>query len=163
MSTIALFQWPVFWRFTSKTLHDFFHSSQMTSVQHSSFGYLRYYWFIAAQSISGRRSVSSALGSPKEKSSAPLHSPNRRCNRSWCEAGTDGDGWHKLVDREVYAIWPQVISRINLLEQKNKQISDWQTGFARSLVAAAPVNLKLWSRRVSRVRKTHPSRIDSSF
>ena len=82
MSTIALFQWPVFWRLTSKTLHDFFHSSQMTSVQHSSFGYLRYHWFIAAQSISGRRSVSSALGSPKEKSSAPLHSPNRRCNRS---------------------------------------------------------------------------------
>ena len=64
---------------------------------------------------------------------------------------------HKSVDREVYAMWRQVISRINILERKNKQIS------ARSLLAAAPVNLKLRSRRVSRVRKTHASRIDSRF
>lgn len=94
-------QWPVLRGFTSKTLHDLFRSSQMTSVQHSSFGYLKNHWFLAshfyrstifAQSISSRRSVSSALGSPKEKSSARLHSPNRRCNRCWCEADTDGDG-----------------------------------------------------------------------
>ena len=43
-------------------------------------------------------------------------------------------GVHKSVDREVYAMWRQVIStsRINILERENKQIS------ARSLLAAAP-------------------------